>query len=282
MRHPLSRWGSVSSGIVFLSSSLLIVGMKPVSTALFPNPTRQALTVLAKTMQLPLSAPTWMPPHRGYMATQVHATTDAYQIAWYADRKPLPVNSSQILQDTTDPAMNALLNLDVHAYATTAEAHAVVARVIFVEPGGTAIPARATRVTILPHLPGYRWFNSFKHLLGGGKMGYIAWHERGWTLVTPADLPGPGTTALREGRKGKPLTTGGVLMGGLIWSAQQDVNAITANRPGSFGGVTIDPAPDGAHTEAIWQVGRLVYTLGADRGVSTALSAVGSMERYPG
>jgi len=87
---------------------------------------------------------------------------------------------------------------------------------------------------------------------------------------------------LREGRNGKSLTAGGVLVGGLIWSAQQDVNAVTTNRPGWFGGVSIDPAPAGAHTEAIWQVGRLVYTLGADRGVSTALSAVGSMERYPG
>ena len=223
-----------------------------------------------------------MPPHRGgYIATEVHATADAYEISWHDDKKPLPVNSPQIYQDTLGSAGNALLTLNVQADATPTEAHAAVARAIFVGPGGTAIPARATRVTIRPHLPGYRWFNLVKHF-NGGKIGYLAWYERGWTLVTPADLPGPGTTSLREGGNGKPILVNGVLSGGLIWTAQQFVNAVRANRPGSFGGVSIDPAPDGAHTEAIWQVGRLVYTLGADRGVSTALSAVGSMERYPG
>ncbi len=135
-----------------------------------------------------------MPPHRGgYIATEVHATADAYEISWHDDKKPLPVNSPQIYQDTLGSAGNALLTFNVQAYATPTVAHA-----IFVGPGGTAIPARATRVAILPHLSGYRWFNAFKHLSGSGKMGDIAWHECGWTLVTPADLPGPGTTALRD------------------------------------------------------------------------------------
>lgn len=276
-----SRWIPSITGLTVFAASGLIVAATPVAAPALSKATGQALALAAKTTQLPLSAPTWMPPHRGYMVTQVHATADGYHIAWYADRKPLPVNSSQILQDTTDPAMNAILTLNVQAYATAAQAHAAVARAIFAEPGGTAIPARAMRVTIRPHVPGYRWFNPVKHF-NGGKIGYIAWRERGWILVTPAVMPGSGTNSLDEGRNGKPILVNGILSGGLIWTAQQFVNAVTATRPGSFGGVSIDPAPDGAHTGAIWQVGRVVYTLGADRGVSTAISAAGSMQRYRG
>ncbi len=63
MRKILPRCGAVPSGMILLGSSLMIVGMKPVPTALFANSTRQALTVLAKTTQLPLSAPPWLHGH---------------------------------------------------------------------------------------------------------------------------------------------------------------------------------------------------------------------------
>ena len=134
----------------------------------------------------------------------------------------------------------------------------------------------AQRVTILPHLPGYKWFETVRDPGHHVKIGFIAWHERGWILRTTAAAPGPGSASGHSG------DSGGVLEGGLIWTAQQFVNAVTANRPGSFGGVGVDLSPDGAHTGALWQEGRMVYTVNADRGVSTAISAAGSIRLVTG
>lgn len=285
MSKKTSRLGSVSSGIVLLGSSLMIVGMKPVSAPHFPGYTRQAFRVLAKITRLPLWAPTWLPPHHTYVATQVSARPNQYQIDWWFEPKVLPVNSPEIMQDSSDPTDVAVLSLDVHRYATPTEAHMAVAHAIFGMSAHplTTIPVTAQRVTIIPHLPGYKWFEDvlFTDATHKTKVGYIAWHERGWLLVTQAVSPGSGTNSLDEGRNGKPILANGVLSGGLIWTAQQFVKAVTANRPGSFGGVSVDPAPDGAHTGAIWQAGRMVYTVNADRGVSTAISAAGSMQEYP-
>ena len=286
MRKILPRWGAVFSSLVLLGSCWMIVGMKPVSAPHFPGYTRQALRVLAKITRLPLWAPTWFPSPHHYVAIQVSATSNQYQMAWWFEPKALPVNSPEIMQDSRDPTDVAILSLDVHRYATSAEAHVAVAHAIFGMSAHplTTIPATSQRVTIIPHLPGYKWFEDvlFTDATHKTKVGYIAWHERGWLLVTQAVSPGSGTNSLDEGRNGKPILANGVLNGGLIWTAQQFVNAVTANRLGSFGGVSVDPAPDGAHTGAIWQAGRMVYTINADRGVSTAISAAGSMRLVTG
>lgn len=284
MRTRRAWWLAGVSGLALLSSTGIVLGVKPAPVPHFPNATLQAFAVLAKTTRLPLSAPTWLPPHHAYVATQISATPNQYQIAWWFEPKALPVNSPAIMQDSSDPTDVAVLSLDVRRYATTRDAHVAVAHAIFDmhTPPLMGIPKTAQQVTILPHLPGYKWFETVQDPGHHVKIGFIAWHERGWILRTTAAAPGPGTSALNEGRDGKPILVNGVLSGGLIWTAQQFVKAVTANRPGSFGGVSVDLAPDGAHTGAIWQVGHLVYTISADRGVSTAISAAGSMERYPG
>ncbi|MCL4520423.1 MAG: hypothetical protein M1415_02360 [Firmicutes bacterium] len=169
-------------------------------------------------------------------------------------------------QDSSDPAISPVVSLTGQRYSTRAQATATVEQL----PGDLrAIPKMAQRVTILPHVPGWKWFVTY-HAPNGHvqKIGYVAWYERGWLLVTTPVGPG------------SHLISDGVLVGGLIWTAQTLIPHVTAAMPGQAGTVNIEPTGDGTHVSASWQVGRIVYTVTANRGISTALSTTGSTRRF--
>lgn len=266
-QHHFSRTRGLMSMIMATASAVFVWNPSQAATVPFPSTVRSALVVAARHTHVPVLGPTWLPPlthhttvlnraHHTYAAT-VKAQATNYSITWWGERHRFAVNSPNIMPDTIDAAGSPFVSVAGRRYATPAEAHSAVAHAIFtmsVEPQ-TTIPRGAQRVTISPHILGWKWVETDRS--GPVKtIDYLAWHDRGWLVVT---VPALGS--------------------GLIGTAQSFVSQVAANRPGQFGGIAIDPTGDSTVAIATWQQGRLMYTVTATWGVSTAVLTARSMHR---
>jgi len=266
-KYHVSRTRGLISLIIAIASAVLVWNPAQAATVSFPSPVHSALVVAARQTQVPVLGPTWLPPlthhitvlnrvHRTYAAI-VKANTTRYSITWWGERHAFAVNSPNIMPDTIDAAGSPFVSVAGRRYATRAKAHSAVAHAIFtmsVTPQ-TTISRSAQRITISSHILGWKWVETNRS--GPVKtIDYLAWHERGWLVVT---VPALGS--------------------GLIGTAQSFVSQIAANRPGQFGGIAIDPTGDSTVAIATWQQGRLMYTVTATWGVSTAVLTAQSMHR---
>ncbi len=271
---PISR---ISQAVIVLAATTTLlmttgVSAAPTTPSPFPSYVRQAMTVAGAGSHVPILGPVWLPdtrasgvrlmPPRGTFAATVQATSTSYRMAFWVEAHALPVNSPQVEQNSEDPSATPIAIVSGQRYPTRAQAKRAVWHGTVGEFGGlanlTAIPQNAHPVAITATQSGEVWF--------AHNYPVIAWRERGWLLVTaPTIVPSQRTAWVAAA----------------VTTARLVVDKVRAPMPGQFGTIAIDVGGDGIHTTARWQRGRIVYSVFANYGVSSATTVVGSLYPMP-
>jgi len=272
---PLSRVLQATVVLVAATTLLMITEVSAVPTTpslFFPSYVRQAMDVVAKTTSVPVLGPVWLPntkvsrislmPLGGTFAATVQATSTRYQMNFWVEAHALPVNSPKVTQDSEDPNTTPIAIVSGQRYTTRAQAKLAVWHGAMSEFVGlanlTAIPKNAHPVTITATQSGDVWI--------AHDYPVIAWRERGWLLVTaPTIVPSHHTAWVAAA----------------VTTARLVVSKVRSPMPGQFGTIAIDVGGDGIHTTARWQRGRIVYSVFANYGVSSATTVVGSLYPMP-
>ena len=244
---------------------------RPVASASvkFPSYVANAMAVAAKTTKLPVLGPLWlpdtkamgrrlMPPH-GIFAVTVKASKTRYTMQFWVEAHALPVNGPKVVQDSEDPHAKPITVVSGERYRTARDAAVAVDDNIAV---WGPVPKTAQRVAITPNLSGLAWMPQ----TAGVEVEMIAWRERGWRVEADA-FPVPNV---------KPVTTA-------VATARTLVPRVMASMPGHIGTLSISTSwrdDDGTATTAMWQRGKLVYSVFAPYGVTSATTVVSSL--YPG
>ena len=266
------RWWTVGTvavalgglGIVGTGSAGPVFAMPP----RFPPDVAQAMAWAARRTRVPVLGPVWVPAFhirgRTFAATVV-AKPAAYQIEFWREWHLLPPNSPKV--DSTDPALEPLVSVGGTRESSPALARHVVTTNAFDQIAGlqhsTRIPPAAQTVAITPTIRGRLW----SHGSHGGRLivTVIAWHERGWLVVTYGPSLSRSKTAQRQAA---------------IAEAQQQVPKIMAAMPGQWGTICVAPAGTGDHTFVAWQRGTIVYSVYCNNGISGATTVVASLYPY--
>lgn len=269
---PISRVPRVVIVLAVGTTLLMTMGVSAAPTTPIPFPAyvRQAMAVVAKTTRVPILGPVWLPDTKamggrlmlpgGTFAATAQATATQYQMEFWVEAHALPVNSPQVVQDSDDPSVTPIVTLSGHRYATRRAA----AQAVMHNPGLSwmAVPQNATRLSITPTQSGWIWKDPH-----GSGWWYEAWDERGWLIETiPLIAPQTGLTAADK----EASQIARSLMG-----------KVMAPMPGQRGTIAIAMG-DGDHTTVQWQRGRIVYSVFAGYGLSSATTVVGSLSPLPG
>lgn len=268
---PMIVGGTVAASITGTPKTL---PHRRVATSAVPFPpyVLQAMRVIAKTTRVPVLGPLWLPdtkaagsrlmPPGGTFAATVKATPTSYQMNFWVEAHAFPVNSPKVVQDSGDPSVTPIVTIIGRRYTTkTAAAHTVI------HNAGIAwapIPNTAKRVPITAKISGWIW----KHKVTGNtnhsyQVMYVAWHERGWLIETVPIIP--------------PKTN---LSTVAVGTAQSLISKVMAPMPGQTGTIAIAMG-DGMHTTTMWQRGRIVYSVFANYGLSSATTVVSSLYPMP-
>jgi len=268
---PISR---VPQAVIVLAVATMLlmttgVSSTPTTPSPFPSYVRQAMTVAAIHTHVPILGPVWLPdtkasgsrlmPSGGTFAATVQATATQYQMEFWVEAHTLPVNSPQIVQDSGDPSDEPIVTISGQRYATKRAA----AQAVTHNPGLSwmAVPPNATRLSITPTQSGWIWKDPH-----GSGWWYEAWAERGWLIETvPVLVGGPKTNRSTAAKEASQI-------------ARTFTTKIMSPMPGQRGTIAIAQG-DGDHTTAMWQRGRIVYSVFANYGLSSATTVVGSL--YP-
>jgi hypothetical protein len=116
-------------------------------------------------------------------------------------------------------------------------------------------------VTITANISGWLW--KVTDRLRSSGLIFIAWKERGWLVETAPIIP-PNTDGVQVA----------------VGTAKALIPKVLAAMPGQTGTIAIAMG-DGMHTTAMWQRGRLVYSVFANYGLSSATTVVSSLYPMP-
>jgi hypothetical protein len=231
----------------------------------FPSYVRQAMHVAASTTRVPVLGPVWLPdtkaegrrlmPPGGTFAATVKATPTSYQINFWVEAHALPVNSPKVVQDSDDPDVTPIVTVSGRRDPTKAVATKRVWNNVI------PVPRTAKRVTITANISGWLW--KVTDRLRSSGLIFIAWKERGWLVETAPIIP-PNTDGVQVA----------------VGTAKALIPKVLAAMPGQTGTIAIAMG-DGMHTTAMWQRGRLVYSVFANYGLSSATTVVGSLYPMP-
>jgi len=240
----------------------------------FPVYVAAAMAAATHHTKVPVLGPLWLPTHdaggslvrpkNGTFAAVVTTSKRQYTMQFWREPHPLSVNNPELVQDSTDPALEPLVSI-----TGTREPNRRTARNTVLKNGLDGfvestmllgIPKYAKHVAITATLSGAVWtVPQPRHLVA-----IIAWHEHGWLLVTSPSFA-PNTVRQAEAAA--------------VGMARTLISKVMAPMPGQLGTIVIDQGGDGHHTTAMWQRGTLVYSVFANYGVSSATTVVGSL--YP-
>ncbi len=263
---PISR--VLQATVVLVAATTLLmtteVSAAPTTPSPFPSYVRQAMDVVAKATRVPVLGPVWLPntkaiggrlmPPGGTFAATTQATATQYQINFWVEAHALPVNSPKVVQDSDDPSVTPIVTINGHRYATRRAA----AKAVTHNPGLSwmSIPHNAMQLSITPTRSGWIWKNT------NGSAWYEAWDEKGW-LIETIPIIAPKTGLIAADKEASQI-------------ARSLIGKIMAPMPGQRGPIAIAMG-DGDHTNAQWQRGRIVYSVFANYGLSSATTVVGSL-----
>lgn len=196
-------------------------------------------------------------PTGGTFAATVKATPTSYQLNFWVEAHALPVNSPKVVQDSDDPDVTPVVTVSGRRDPTKAAATQRVLNHV------VPIPHTAKRVTITANISGWLW-KVTDRLNRSSSLIFIAWKERGWLIETAPIIP-PNTEGVRVA----------------VRTAKALIPKVTAPMPGQTGTIAIAMGGDGMHTTAMWQRGRIVYSVFANYGLSSATTVVGSLYPMP-
>ena len=238
----------------------------------FPAYVAAAMAVAAKHTNVPVLGPLWLPTHNvrpknGTFAAVVKTSKRQYTMQFWREPHPLSVNNPEVVQDSTDPALEPLASV-----TGVREPSRRAARDMVLKNGldgftlhGTLlhIPANAQYVAITTTISGAVWIRRLR--TRDPYSAVVAWHEHGWLLVTESPFV---------------YSTPRQAVASAVKTASTLISKVMAPMPGQLGTIWIDQGGDGEHTTAMWQRGKLVYSVFANYGLSPATTVVGSL--YPG
>ncbi len=237
------------------------------SSAKFPAYVADAMAVAEKHTKVPVLGPLWLPTHAaagsavgpkdGTFSATVQSSKTQYTMQFWYEPHALPVNNPDVGQDSTDPGSGPLVIISGERTSTRSAAKDAVLE-NGLDNGG--IPKDAKKMAITSKISGEVWTERAK----GYVFPTIAWHEQGWLLMTSPPLP---SSTIRQAEAAA------------VASARRLISKVRAPMPGQAGTVLIEQAGDGEHTDAMWQRGKLVYSVFANYGLSPATTVVGSL--YP-
>ncbi len=242
----------------------------------FPAYVAAAMAVAAEHTNVPILGPLWLPTHaaggslmrpkNGTFAAIVKTSKRQYTMQFWREPHPLPVNNPEVVQDSTDSAVEPLATV-----TGVREPSRLDARDMVLKNGldgfnlhGTLlhIPVNAQYVAITTTISGEVWIRRLR--TRDPYSAVIAWHEHGWLLVTESPLV---------------YSTPRQAVASAVKTASTLISKVMAPMPGQLGTIWIDQGGDGEHTTAMWQRGKLVYSVFANYGLSPATTVVGSL--YP-